>query len=323
MVALDANNVRSIVLHFRATKFPTTTGTITKSAVKTSGTENRPNYRADIAYSYTVDGREWSIPRKAFGDFYRLDGRKQAEQLTAAMPEGKELTVYYDPASPGDSVLQSGLQPQHLLFALFVTPFHVLAVALLVGGLSGLVRAARGVRTVPLRPLDDARVAVRVPWISPFWVGLITLGISAFAAMLVVGLTFPIPIKMWAIVLVWVLVLGATAFMALRQKMRLRAGLADLIIDTANRQVTLPITKGRKERVTISWDDIRAVSVRVRTVVTTTFQQGRRSTRRRGIYYLAFIDRNESPTQVAESGNDEELRSIAGTLSSAYGWPLK
>ena len=56
MVALDANNVRSVVLHFRATKFPTTTGTITKSAVKTSGTESRPSYRADIAYSYTVDG---------------------------------------------------------------------------------------------------------------------------------------------------------------------------------------------------------------------------------------------------------------------------
>jgi hypothetical protein len=324
LVFIDKGTVRSLRLHFHAKTFPATGGTITKSEVKVSSRSNgQQSYRAEIAYGYTADGRKWAVPRRAFGDFYRLNGRKQAEQLTAAMPEGKTVTVYFDPASPGESVLGTGLQSQHLLFALFVAPFHLVSLGALVSGVSRLVRRIRGVRPVRLRKVNDYTAAVRVPWVSPFWVGLITLGVGAFVMLLVVGLAFPLPITMQAIILAWILILIPTAYMAARRVKELRAGVADLIIDMANRQITLPPNGKRQERTTISWDSVQAVTVRLRPVESIGKNGQKTSTYRGASSYLAFIDRNNSLIDVVDSPDDIALQSIAQTLSSTYGWPLK
>lgn len=323
LVFLDKGTVQSLRVHFRAKNFPTTAGTITKSEVKDSSRSNgQQSYRAEIAYGYTVDSREWLVPRKAFGDFYRLDGRKQAEQLTAALPEGKEVTVYYDPASPGDSVLGTGLQPSHLVYALFVVPFHIVGLGALVNGVGGLIRRLRGVRPVPVRKVNDFTAAVRLPWVSPFWVGLITLGIGAFVMLIVVGLAFPLPITMPAIIIAWILILIPASYLAARRAKQLRAGVADLIIDMANRQISLPPGGKRKERTTISWDSVQAVTVRLRPIEKLTKHGQRTSTYRGAPSYLAFIDRNHSLIEVIES-DDITVKSIAQTLSTTYGWPLK
>jgi hypothetical protein len=323
LVFIDKGTAQSLRLHFRAKKFPTTAGTITKSEVKVSSRKSgQQSYRAEIAYGYTVDGREWAVPRRAFGDFYRLNGRKQAEQLTAAMPEGKTVTVYYDPAAPGESTLSTGLQPQHLLFALFVVPFHVVGLGALVSGVGRLVQRMRGVRPVPLRKVNDYTNAVRLPWVSPFWVGLITLGISAFVMLIIVGLAFPLPITMPAIIAAWILILIPAAYLAARRAKQLRAGIADLTIDMSNRQISLPPSGKRKERTTLSWDSVQAVTVRLRPIERLTKHGQRTSTYRGAPSYLAFIDRNHSLIEVIES-HDITVKSIAQTLSTTCGWPLK
>jgi hypothetical protein len=112
----------------------------------------------------------------------------------------------------------------------------------------------------------------------------------------------------------------------MRQWARLRSGLADLIIDARTRTVALPIGGGRKERVTLPFDEIQGITVRLQPAVIRTTKRGwtvTTSNRKTGSYYLALVDRNESPTKVVTSSNEQLLRGIAETPSQTFGWPLR
>jgi len=65
-------------------------------------------FQTKIIYQYTAGGRLYSGSNIAFGDF-SIRSRKQAITVSQKYPEGKRITIYYDPDNPGNSVLEPGI----------------------------------------------------------------------------------------------------------------------------------------------------------------------------------------------------------------------
>jgi hypothetical protein len=84
--------------------WPTTSGIVTKAQVGETGVGR---YFADVAYTYRVGDAVFtgSRIRASDGEYNIRDGAVQAiDNLTV----GKQVPVYYNPASPRQSVLQAG-----------------------------------------------------------------------------------------------------------------------------------------------------------------------------------------------------------------------
>lgn len=72
------------------------------ATVVSTDTVDRKNF-ADIAYEYAVAGRTYTSPRVAPG---ADPGNLDVVALLQRYPRGKVVTVHYDPAAPGDSILE-------------------------------------------------------------------------------------------------------------------------------------------------------------------------------------------------------------------------
>lgn len=78
--------------------WPSTEGRVTHSIIARGGETSGLHFR----YDFTVEGRDYTGERVSFGS---VRGRRVVEEY----PQGAEVTVYYDPANPGESVLEPGL----------------------------------------------------------------------------------------------------------------------------------------------------------------------------------------------------------------------
>lgn len=324
---MDASMFARLARQIRARDFPSTAGQVTQSEViATPRSKGRKSYREAIRYAYVVGGREFTSDYTALGGIRFGNGRRQAEALVAQYPAGKELAVFYDPAAPGEAVLRPGVLPEHLLLGLFLVPFHVIGFGLLYLALEPLVgRLVPAARALTLRPLDDLRMVVRMPWLAPWAVGMITFAAASFVALLVAPFLLPQPASMPGAIAVWIVVLAAAACAALRRRAQLTAGLADLAIDAGARTVTLPLGCGRKERVTLPFGDIHGVKLRqLPATVTRTTKRGWTVTKKSGSppYELALIGPSEQPFPLVTSAMPERLRAIAEALERTFGWPL-
>jgi hypothetical protein len=91
--------------------WPQTTGEITASALseESSGTYDSPNrtYRANIRYRYKVGSRLLSGDKICVGGQLQLSLRGKAEAYLRQYPQGKSVTVYYNPRNPSDAVLET------------------------------------------------------------------------------------------------------------------------------------------------------------------------------------------------------------------------
>jgi hypothetical protein len=90
-----------------------TSNTIARRAKKLQSEEGEEEpttqvlYHAEIKYTYTVGGREYT------GEHLRLDSlevssEEHARKVTARYPQGASVTVYYNPADPSQALLEPG-----------------------------------------------------------------------------------------------------------------------------------------------------------------------------------------------------------------------
>lgn len=92
-------------------EWPTTPGVVVESeVVRSRNKDGGKNYHADVVYEYFVDGAKY------LGDDVRAGSSNMsssnsggAHKITNTYPKGREVTVYYDPASPQDAVLEPGV----------------------------------------------------------------------------------------------------------------------------------------------------------------------------------------------------------------------
>jgi hypothetical protein len=98
-------------------RWPTVTGTITRSEVATEIDVSRDDkghetteelFRASLQFAYRVGEREFHSSHWNWGWTSLHSDRSRAEAVIAKYPIGKKLAVYYNPAQPETAVLEPG-----------------------------------------------------------------------------------------------------------------------------------------------------------------------------------------------------------------------
>lgn len=321
---LDFFAIPAVLKQARAADFPTVPGTVIHSTTaETRSSKGSLRRRADIHYRYVVDGQEFTGKRLRLSTLALGDGTKQTNAALAAFPVGQAVTVYYDPAAPAESLLQPGLLPEHLIVALFAVPHHLIGIWLLLSAVRALRRSWRGPRAAsPIRHLDGLRIAVRMPWMSPLSVGLLTLGICSIVGGFLAVILIPAPTLTDAL-LAWSAVLGLAIGFGLRRALKLLAGQADLLIDAGAKTVTLPLGHGRKQPISLPFEEVQGLELTTRTIRTTSTHNGHRRTRESKQYDLALLTATSPPHLLMKAGDGEQLTAICETLSGSLGWVFK
>jgi hypothetical protein len=145
---------------------------------------------------------------------------------------------------------------------LFLTPFNCIMLGFLFwlgGSLRELIfhPVAGGVKIFS----DGLNTHVRLPQLSVFYWGLLTTGGMAFVSIFIVGFSTgmqpSIPLAVASLVLVYLAGLAT----ALWQWFKIRQGVDDLLINDTAGTLELPLTFGRKERLTIRFGAVESVFV--------------------------------------------------------------
>ena len=112
-------------------------GIVENSYVSTStGGEGGTTYCLHVDYRYTVDGRTYSGDRIS----YSADNSCNSWSANSDddYPEGKKITVYYDPSNPSESVLLSGLSGIDFFICCFFI-FPLVGLLLLFGSINASI----------------------------------------------------------------------------------------------------------------------------------------------------------------------------------------
>lgn len=114
--------------------WPSVQGTIVASSIgiNTSSSNNRQkaadtSYSANVEYTFSVDGNDYSGHRISFGEYASAD-RAEAERFLIPYREGQNVAVYYDPDSHRKAVLEPGLHGYPWLFLLPGVLFSALGI---------------------------------------------------------------------------------------------------------------------------------------------------------------------------------------------------
>jgi hypothetical protein len=244
-----------------ATTFETTTGVMMPSAAPEA--EKTDEDSGVVRYRYEVGGKAYIGHRFRYSDGDEPSPEDRELAAVRALPEGAERTVYFNPRDPAQSVLRTGWEGKDLLILMLFTPFNAVALGFVCWWLTPVYRRLRPTELPGIQVLRDGmRTAVRLPRFGPIAVAIVTLGGGAFVMvflLLFMGSgsypTMAMALAAWAVVLA--LVLGVLAWW----RRRVRSGVDDLILDPASGELSLPLTLGRKERVTIPWGQVRGAEI--------------------------------------------------------------
>lgn len=122
--------------------WPSTDGEISHSAVlyqtdTNPSTGNSPTYKADVAYRYKVNGRDYSSSRISLADL--ASTTRSAQNTVDRYPDNSSVQVYYNPANPAEAVLEPG-ETSGLTFLYAVGGlFAVAGVLFLIASITGHV----------------------------------------------------------------------------------------------------------------------------------------------------------------------------------------
>jgi hypothetical protein len=101
-----AKTLLDVRMAYRAVEWPTAGGRVVYSSVA-RGCGKGGSYYPVVRYSYTVGGTSYTSRRIAFGGA-GCGSRSSAQETSNEYPVGTPVTVYYDPASAGESALIVG-----------------------------------------------------------------------------------------------------------------------------------------------------------------------------------------------------------------------
>jgi hypothetical protein len=169
------------------------------------------SYRLKIAYHYTVDHRQYQCDRVQFITMNSYEGWQL--DMQRRFTTGTHPTVFYNPSNPAEAVLVRGIQGDDLFTGLFLVPFTVVMLAILLAIVASF-RKSNGL--AGLRISDDGTTApIRQSRWSAVGAAAAGLGFSAFAFIFIVGLptgghpSFGVAAAAWGVVLTITVVAGA------------------------------------------------------------------------------------------------------------------
>jgi hypothetical protein len=90
-----------------AKTWPSTSGTVLMSTVQSKRTGRSRSIYPVVVYQYMVNGQNYQSQRiKAGEQFLSIRVTGEAQATAARYPVGASVTVYYNPANPGESALE-------------------------------------------------------------------------------------------------------------------------------------------------------------------------------------------------------------------------
>jgi hypothetical protein len=168
VLALDAAYARAVWFQARAWTFPAVDGRMYDARVKSKPGSRKtpPTYWAVVRFIYLVDGQAYT-GREVRRSLVTGTGPGTPEKIVAAYPEGSTVRVHYDPASPGDAVLEPGVGGPDLFTLLLVLPANLILAGAWRRGWRSMGRGAAPAKS----PAGAA--AVTAAWTSAaIWVGV-------------------------------------------------------------------------------------------------------------------------------------------------------
>lgn len=305
---------------YQASHFPTVTGTIVHSNVKTekSDRHNRTYYStADVVYRYTVGSQNFTNTTIRFG--MGVSGRAYAQKNVSKLPVGLDVTVYYDPQDPAVAMIDPGLQGSDLFAVVFLTPFNAIMVLFWMGMGSTLRQTffrpvAGGVKLIT----EGTTIRVRMPEGAPFGWGIGAAGALGVVFILAVGGPTNMQPSM-PLVLATIGVVYGTGIGVWLWKWRIvSTGVDDLVIDKFNRKVTLPETCGRNTLLTVAVPDIQAIWVEK---ITHISSKGGRSYTYAPTFYIPKTEKTFE--KLADWSNQRKADDFAQWLSKQINVPIE
>lgn len=114
---------------WQASKWPVARGRIVSSGVESyedSSDDDGPNrtrYKSSVVYTYEVNGRKYSGDRVVIGVTTSATIPRFAKRTARKYPVGHEVDVFYNPESPGESVLEPYSRWHYLLWLMAAAMF--------------------------------------------------------------------------------------------------------------------------------------------------------------------------------------------------------
>jgi len=111
--------------------WPSEPGTILSSKITSHDSDDGTTYGADVSYRFALAGKSYEGDSVTISEVSTSD-RSQAVKIVQRYPAGKKVAVYYDPSSPDDNVLETGLSTGNWLLPGIGLLFFIVPLGLLI-----------------------------------------------------------------------------------------------------------------------------------------------------------------------------------------------
>ena len=114
---LFIKGVRNVQMASASSRWPTTSGKVIHSETTREVTEDDKNgssvtFSTTTTIQYTVDGQDYTTSLLHFGQTLGSSDKSEAALLRLRFPEGKPVTVSYDPSHPSTGVMKPGVHAE-------------------------------------------------------------------------------------------------------------------------------------------------------------------------------------------------------------------
>lgn len=200
LMVFDYLGFGPLAKQFTTTHFRAAPAVVLSSEVEVRDDGSSTSYHPSIRYRYTVDGKTLEGQRYRY---FNMSNRKNAYQVVKSYPAGKATQAFYNPKDAGEAVLARGIEPGDCFFAMFLIPFHVV-------GLGLLVAAWPARRLEAGFPLSKRLTVyyIKTHYTRPLFAGFATLGCFSFALIFVNGFLLKMNLS-------WTVIAGEMALLAM------------------------------------------------------------------------------------------------------------
>lgn len=122
VVCIGSNTFSGVAQSLRSDRWPRAAAHVTASVLHRDATDVAPRWSPAVEFRYSVGNTVYTSRRIRFlmAPLYQ---RERAAEIVDAYSVGRAVTIAYNPANPGDSVLEPGLPPgalKQVLIAMFL-----------------------------------------------------------------------------------------------------------------------------------------------------------------------------------------------------------
>ena len=312
VTVFDVLIIGPFIKQVRSTSFQSAPARIVKAteiSSYTSGKNRRRTYGVEFQYEYTVNGTNFPGRLYTF-DTSKSTDRQWVEDALREFPAGSERVAYYDPHNPAVAVLKPGISGADITRLMFITPFNLICLGLLIYPLSSWRRNRSGTIAPRIADPRRSREAYSMRTAGPVLTFFGLLLITTFIGIFIVVIPSGFHPKMSYILTVWGSGIAFSLYSAVNVYLKTKAGKYDLVIDHDSKCITVPPMHKRKEAQIIPMTDIQSID-------TEEIEIGRsRNGTQNRRWQINLHTRDNQKIHLNTKYTESEATDLASTLSS-------